>query len=488
MKTIVRRILAVALAVIMMIAVAPPIAANAAEKSLVYVSLGDSLTDYATYQGKSWTSYPVYVSETVTEKTGVRLVVKNDAKGGFTADDVISQLATNKDVIEDIKTAETVSVMIGGNDMIAAITLGLMEKGYDLYSLLGNGKLTSSSAAFKTAYNILNDKNNAYHKAYITGINTKIRNIVSTIQSYNSDCKIAIATMYYNDRTGIGYIGDVTGMSVWDSYLFSVAYSTAIREIQGYFKAVANENPQVTYVDVDKLADAKYIQKNDSGDYVDFHPNEAGQRAFADCFYNDFWSKIDVFALAKEDTEPIPEPVTVATDYEFYAIDNANFLAANAVIGDELTLKVNDKGIGSKLYCRTETDARVFDFSMKSSKAAGVITGISFWDNTNKSEILIRVEGTDTKNLVVCAGGNGQYVSARFKLKFDAYYTLHDYHVEFDDKTVTVKADDKVLGSLDISGVTTPVSVVRPIVFIQKADWAGVFEGKKVKSVFSNIH
>ncbi len=486
MKTFTKKTLALVVMVACCITLLPLRYADAAEKTKVaYLALGDSLTDYATYDGKDWTTYPVYVKEKLEKSKNVEIVIHNDAKGGYTTDDVLYQITNDAKVIDDIKKADFITICIGGNDIIHMLGEALYRAGYDTPDLIGSkNRITTSSPVYKAVTDALGNSKNELHAKYIASTKQKANEIISTIKSFNPNCKIALTNVGYNDLYGVSTMAKVVNMDLLTSYSFTRSVKTAINEIQQYYKAIASANANVYYVDLDSLFNYRYFQFDDKGNFVDFHPNYDGQVKMADCFINDFWKKVD-FSKAKG--AYTTETSVENPYYKFTAINDSTHSFANAVIGDENILTLDAKGIGSKLYCSSDTDSRSFELKMKPAKAAGVITGLSFWDTSNASEVLIRFEGTNTTKLVVCSGGNGKYVSKSLSLGFDASLAEHKYNVAFDNNKVNIIVDDKNIGSLDITSVTSPVSQVTPIIFIEKADWTGKFAGTPVSSVFSEF-
>ncbi len=486
MKRFTKKALALVVMLACCITLLPLRYADAAGRTKVaYLALGDSLTDYATYDGKDWTTYPVYVKEKLEKSKNVEIIIRNDAKGGYTTDDVFYQIINDAKVIDDIKKADFITICIGGNDIIHMLGEALYRAGYDTPDLIGSkNRITTSSPVYKAVTDALGNSKNELHIKYIASINEKVKQTISVIESYNPNCKIALTNVGYNDNYGVSTLSSIVNMDIITSYLFTRSVKTAINEIQQYYKALASSDSNVYYVNLDSLFNSQYLQYGADGKFVDFHPNYDGQVKMADCFINDFWKKVD-FSKAKGayTTETPVENLY----YKFTAINDSTHSSANAVIGDVNILTLDAKGIGSKMYCSSDTDSRSFELKMKPAKAAGVITGLSFWDTSNASEVLIRFEGTNTTKLVVCSGGNGKYVSKSFSLGFDASLAEHKYNVAFDNNKVNIIVDDKNIGSLDITSVTSPVSQVTPIIFIEKADWTGKFAGKEVHSVFSEF-
>lgn len=482
MKKIVGKAVAVIVALVVILGVYPAMTVNASKKVVSYVALGDSLTDYATYSDKEWTSYPVYVAEMVNNDTGINLDIKNDAVGGFRADDVISQLESNDAVIADVKNADIITVMIGGNDLIAAMGQALASEGLDINSFISNDTVTTDSPSFKATYIALREKSNAYHQAYITGIDNKIKRIVELIRSYNPDCKVAISTIYYNENKGPEYISKMTGMSTWDAYLFSAAYESAIREMQGYFKAAANSDANITYVSVDSLADNAYIQLTSDGKYLDFHPNMAGQKELANCFYNDFWSEINLDSIAREESDAEPADQDI-----YFAIDGDGYSVSNAEAGESYKLTVDETGTGGKFVFTASSEARKFEYTVKPAKMTGVSTGISFMDDTNGSQISIRFKGTNTKSIYIYAGTEENNILRCYALGFDSSVNGCTFEVSFDNNSVTVLANGNQVAALNISKYETPSGAVHTEIYSRADSWAGTFPGRKAISAFSDV-
>jgi len=473
----------VALAVL--VSAIPVIECEAAEPvSVAYLALGDSGTDYQTYAGKSWTSYPVYTEEKLEKANNVDVIVRNDAKGGFRITDLLEQIKTDSQVIEDIKKADFITIDIAGNDILHCMQIAVEAAGYSMGDLMGySGTVTTKSGVYKAAASALGNKKNPYHDFYISSVKNRIAETVSVIKSYNPNCKIGITTGGYSDQYGAKTLAAILNMNASTASSFAKSYKIAVNEIQGYFIDIAAADSNVYYIDLNELCSPEYLQYNENGICIDSHPNYEGQLKMADCFIRDFWSNVDLSKSRGEYAEKPASPY-----YPMTAVDVSGvFSSQNATLGDVNTLILNKNGVGCKLYGTKETYAKEFEVQIQPPRASGTVTGLSFWDNSNKSEILIRFEGTNTSKLKVCAGGKGTYVSTTINLGYDASAKLHKYSVSFDNDKVTIKVDGKTKGSLDVSSVPSPTEKVVPIEFLEKVGWTGTFQNKQVSATFAYL-
>ncbi len=282
MKRKSRKLLSILVAITLFISLNIPVQAKSSK--LIYTSLGDSLTDFATYENKNWTTYPYYLAMGLND-AGMNVTLHNHGKGGYQTSQVLELIKSDSEVIKDIKESNLITVQVGANNITYGILYNLVEENiitlpWDFHFAEG----TDVKNALMIAAGVLSDQNNKYHKEYVLSAKQDIEDIIATIRGYNSDAEIYIATVYYDDVTFTNLFKDMFDVDYSTAKLLSSGYSVAATEIQGYFKDTAANNENVYLVDNSKESNIEYFQYDASGHFLDIHPNEAGQKVLAECF------------------------------------------------------------------------------------------------------------------------------------------------------------------------------------------------------------
>ncbi|MCR5581087.1 MAG: hypothetical protein K6F66_05815, partial [Pseudobutyrivibrio sp.] len=210
-------------------------------KDLVYTALGDSLTDPNTYEGKTWTTYPAYVTNTLSATGNVTLY--NHGMGGYKTSDVLNQIKSDEEVINHIKESDIITLQVGANNITAAMLDSLVDAGlislpFEYYLPEG----TNVGACETNAGAVLADKDNGYHANYITSAEADINDIIATIREYNPDARIYIATVYFEQQFFTVLFQGMFALGTTQADYLASEYSISAVELQNYFMDAAAYN------------------------------------------------------------------------------------------------------------------------------------------------------------------------------------------------------------------------------------------------------
>jgi len=92
----------------------PPATSDPQQRDWSIVALGDSVPDGT---GCGCTPYPELSATSLTEPATREVTATNDAVGGFTTADVLTQLRSDDDVISQVSKASVVEIEVGANDV-----------------------------------------------------------------------------------------------------------------------------------------------------------------------------------------------------------------------------------------------------------------------------------------------------------------------------------------------------------------------------------
>ncbi|MCR4567974.1 MAG: hypothetical protein K5769_07970 [Pseudobutyrivibrio sp.] len=286
-KKTIKGVLAVALFFTMCFNASIP--AKADQMNQVYTALGDSLTDEHTYDGKSWTSYPTYICDDLITNKGINVTLCNHGVGGFTTSDVLNQISTDEAVINDIKSADFITLQVGANNITYAMITSLSDKGlmslpFEYYLPEG----TNVGACEIDAKDVLSNKENEYHQKYITTAKDDLESIITKIREYNPTAPIYIATVYYTQEMFSMLFSSMFALSTYSGEVLADQYGVAAAELRTYFEDAAAYYDNVYFVDNSAACDVYFFQYNEEGRICDIHPNANGQHALAGAFEGAF--------------------------------------------------------------------------------------------------------------------------------------------------------------------------------------------------------
>ncbi|WP_255259880.1 GDSL-type esterase/lipase family protein [Lentibacillus sp. CBA3610] len=237
-------------------------AAGSDEHSYTYVALGDSLTagflndsvppDYNIGKG-----YPDFIEQEIEAGSAYQIELINGGIGGFTTEDVLSQMLSNdQNIMEHLANADMVTIGIGANDLLGAMDLEDLNPG------------------------VIDDVS-----AVLEQVEANLNIILEKIGDINPDAPVYVMG-YYN---ALHYMDD---------------------DMQGIIEIVLDDMLNVSIENTANANDAFYVPTIDffDGKYEDYlpnpdiHPNEQGYQAIADAFMEHIPIPIDN-VIEAEDVE-----------------------------------------------------------------------------------------------------------------------------------------------------------------------------------------
>lgn len=254
-------------------------AKGASSEPPVYLALGDSISyGYTVDAGQRTDTCFVRM---LAENKGLNAI--NESISGNEAPDVIEQLNSGE-LDETIKKASIITITIGGNDMMEV----LYQKTADAY----NSTWKTSITADDVSSMLMNDPSDwklkvALAKAlngidtsteFTTALSTFIDN-VNTITSYikdkNATVKIYLATQYdpYEHFSG-----------TYASFTQNIGKCLAKMQAAEIDNQTTGQYTSVDVYTAFKGKSATYCYASEDPTVFDFHPNEAGHAAIAQCF------------------------------------------------------------------------------------------------------------------------------------------------------------------------------------------------------------
>jgi lysophospholipase L1-like esterase len=87
---------------------------STASRTWSIVALGDSVPSG---NNCGCTPYPQLSAQGLTQKTGQTVTATNEAVGGYTTTNVLTQLSSDNTVIDQVRTADAVEINVGANDV-----------------------------------------------------------------------------------------------------------------------------------------------------------------------------------------------------------------------------------------------------------------------------------------------------------------------------------------------------------------------------------
>ncbi|MFD2214357.1 SGNH/GDSL hydrolase family protein [Metabacillus endolithicus] len=215
-------------------------------KTMKVVGIGDSLTK-GVGDGAELGGYVGRVTEMLEEQDHIKdvLVENYGVKGHKTSN--LQKKLTNDKVIESIKEADMVVMTIGGNDIMNVVRQNIFSLDFEPFR--------------------------AEQKLY----EERLRNIIITIRSYNSDAQIVFVGLYNPFKYMLPNITEIDQIiDEWNS----VSKQMITEDENGIFVSVAD-------IFSTSEVDNKLLYKDE------FHPNESGYTLIAERVYDSI-SKAEV--------------------------------------------------------------------------------------------------------------------------------------------------------------------------------------------------
>lgn len=233
-----KKVFAIALALILMLSVIPFSAVNAAQtKRLVFMSVGDSIAHGTGLKDKANDAYGAIVSEV----RGYDFI--NDAVGGYTSDDLLKQFTDKnhpKYCGNDAAKADIICISIGGNDIL---------KDSDISKAFYSGDYLAMYSAF-----------NKKSSSIASNIRSNVKKVIAKIKELNPDAVVLFQNIYnpvFVNDTLRGLAG--IGLDVFN-------------------KSITDINEKNVFIpDVCSVINSASMMNSDM-----IHPNEKGHMAIAD--------------------------------------------------------------------------------------------------------------------------------------------------------------------------------------------------------------
>ena len=293
MKMISKRIIAVAMAMLLGISVisvgfSSEVKASESSDPLIYIALGDSVTESVGVE-------PSYVS-LINEAIGADYYI-NGGVSGCKSDNLLDGLRTNVDVRSCMTQTDIVTVYIGFNDMAYYIISSMAEplgceptmeaignKMYQLQMEVENATGFDKYLAYMKLYNIATKMHDNLYtdskiQAIVSEYKSNLNEIVKEIKALSPDTDIYLANLY-QPYTGTDPVM-LGSYKVYDMdevlELWIAAYNDVIYEVASdYGYPVADVHSRLTLP-------SQLVGDPTTGNY-DPHPNAEGQRVIAEAF------------------------------------------------------------------------------------------------------------------------------------------------------------------------------------------------------------
>ena len=294
-----RKFLAILLSLAMLFTLLPPGAALAASPS--YVALGDSITTGYGLSADNNVETNKSLSFAAQVATNNNFVLNNLAENGETSASLLDKLTKSDDpdyetVTEAVKSADVITITIGGNDLMDALyeylaasyntthpdapttaeQIKAMLTGQDgtvdfwtLTSLITPLTQFPASSEFTTALN---------------RFSTNLSSIVSQIKSLNANVRIVVATQYnpYSHLSNQTIVNVVNAFDSGIQQLNGKISSQTDIKVADVYSAFSTKNTSEN-----PLCNASFSMDNGNINInLDFHPNAEGHKLIADVVNN----------------------------------------------------------------------------------------------------------------------------------------------------------------------------------------------------------
>lgn len=211
--------------------------------SWLYVALGDSLpAGYGVGR-----SYVDYYAEYIEADLGMEVTVHNWAEGGETTGGLLRKISQNQGLREDIRTAQVITIWIGGNDIF--FDHCIRDDAADMECL--------RAAVTRLEQNI-------------DAILAQILSLTSTSRTLILIADISIPNYVFDDWQTRGLFDELKGPAFedWSNYIVQAATNQNISVVDSY-RALNGPNG-------DQELSEEYLQADG------IHPSEIGHRFIAD--------------------------------------------------------------------------------------------------------------------------------------------------------------------------------------------------------------
>ena len=286
-----RKFLAILLSLAMLFTLLPPGAALAASPS--YVALGDSITTGYGLSADNNVETNKSLSFAAQVATNNNFALNNLAEDGETSASLLDKLTKSYDpdyetVTEAVKSADVITITIGGNDLMDALYEYLAEnkpelgKADEIANKLATGGFDTTAltslipliSQFGTSQELTDA---------LSAFGISLQSIVNTIKECNPDVHIVVTTQYdpysHIDTTNLGVFKETID-SVLAVFTNGVnALNEKINVQDASYKVADVHTAFENDTSGDPLRNAKFTSLQDYN--LDFHPNAAGHGVIA---------------------------------------------------------------------------------------------------------------------------------------------------------------------------------------------------------------
>ena len=292
------------LAIVMVLSLIPAgaLTANAAEKSDYYVAVGDSVT--VPYIGADGRPVPTY-AELLAEQKGYVFDKSSLVAGSdYTTKDVLQMLETDTATQSAISNAGLITIMLGVNDMMSVVYQAIAEN----YNASNSDRITAADVPLIMkdrndprwfnlllgSWSLLDETKDKYlingqlFQSGLKAFSDNLLSIVGTINEYNSNATIIVATQYDPFTEYNGTVYKVNNFNI----PLSPLYECMEDGISRMNKVITDNAAAGGYVvaDVKTAFDNAHSTENDL--YManpaslswDIYPTEAGYQVMAAAF------------------------------------------------------------------------------------------------------------------------------------------------------------------------------------------------------------
>lgn len=286
-----RKLLAILLSLAMLFTLLPPGAALAASPS--YVALGDSITTGYGLSADNNVETNKSLSFAAQVATNNIFALNNLAEDGETSASLLDKLTKSDDpdyetVTEAVKSADVITITIGGNDLMDALYAYLAEnkpelgKADEIANKLATGGFDTTAltslipliSQFGTSQELTDA---------LSAFGISLQSIVNTIKECNPDVHIVVTTQYdpysHIDTTNLGVFKETID-SVLAVFTNGVnALNEKINVQDASYKVADVHTAFENDTSGDPLRNAKFTSLQDYN--LDFHPNAEGHKVIA---------------------------------------------------------------------------------------------------------------------------------------------------------------------------------------------------------------
>ncbi|WP_047999753.1 SGNH/GDSL hydrolase family protein [Lactiplantibacillus herbarum] len=242
------------------------------------VAVGDSLTEGI--GDKSEGGYVGQIKQTLTSKQNLKVSTTNAGKSGDRSDQILARIEKSKDLQNEIKNADVLTVTVGGNDLLQTL----------------EGSLTSSNTA----------KNNATVAKAQTTYATKLTKLFDKLRSLNPSAPMFVFSIYNPIYVNFPNVTAITDyVSQWndqtqttvgqykDAYFMDINWTMS----HGQYKTAsqikklkqAASDTTLTSLTNSKAITNALATENKTNDLIstedNFHPNKTGYHIFTSKLY-----------------------------------------------------------------------------------------------------------------------------------------------------------------------------------------------------------